>query len=262
MPIAEVNGINLAFEQHGEGEPLLFVHGFPLSGRLWEHVIEPLRDDYKLIIPDLRGMGRSQASESASMATYADDLAGLLDALGESRPAVVVGLSMGGYLTFEFYRRHRERVRGLVLADTRCEADSPEKARDRAAMAERVRAEGGVVVADAMMDALFGPQASSELRDTWREIISSTRPQGIIAALAAMAESPDSTPTLAEIDVPTLIVVGEHDALTPPSAARTMHEGITGSRLEIIPHAGHMVPVEQPVAFSRVLREFLEGLDR
>lgn len=262
MPIAEVNGIKLAFEQHGEGEPLLFVHGFPLSGVLWEHVIEPLRGAYKLIIPDLRGMGSSEASESASMATYADDLAGLLDALGESRPAVLVGLSMGGYLTFEFYRRHRERVRGLVLADTRCEADAPEKARDRAAMAERVRADGGVVVADAMMDALFGPRASSELRETWREIISSTPPQGIIAALGAMADRTDSTATLAEIDVPTLVVVGEHDALTPPSAAQTIHEGIPGSRLEIIADAGHMVPVEQPVAFNRVLREFLEELDR
>ena len=262
MPFVHTNGIKLAFEQYGEGEPLLFVHGFPLSGRLWEHVIEPFSGAYKLIIPDLRGMGHSQASETACMATYADDLAGLLDAIGESRPAVIVGLSMGGYLTFEFYRRHRERVRGLVLVDTRCEADAPEKARDRAAMAERVRVDGGVVVADAMMDALFGPQASSELRDAWREIISSTPPQGIIAALAAMAERTDSTATLAEIDVATLVVVGQHDALTPPSAAQTIHEGITASQMEIIPHAGHMVPVEQPTPFNRVLREFLEELDR
>lgn len=262
MPTIRANGIDLAYECHGTGSPVLFVHGFPLTGKLWAHVVEPLQASCKLIIPDLRGMGRSQPSIEASMAAYADDLAALLDAIGETRPAVVVGLSMGGYVIFEFYRRHRKRIRALVLADTRCEADTAEKARDRAAMAARVQEEGAVIVADAMLDALFGPAASLELRAAWRGIISSTDPTGVAAALGAMAARPDSTPTLAEIDVPTLIVVGEHDALTPPADARTMHEGIPGSRLAVIPDAGHMVPVEQPEAFSGMLRDFLAELDR
>lgn len=262
MATANVNGIQLVYKIYGSGAPVLFIHGFPLSGALWQHVVEPLQNDYELIIPDLRGMGRSQASDEAGMATYADDLATLLDAITESRPVVVVGLSMGGYISFEFFRRHRDRVRAMVLVDTRCEADTPQKARDREAMAERVKSDGAAVVAETMMGALFGPNASDELRQTWQKIISSTDPRGVTAALVAMAERPDSTATLAEIDVPALVIVGEHDALTPPDDSRTMHAGVTGSRLNIIPRAGHMSPVEQPAAFNRALRDFLLELDR
>ncbi len=255
-----VNGVNLACDLHGSGEPILFIHGFPLSGRLWDHVVEPMRDTWRLIIPDLRGMGRSQVTPDASMATYADDLAALLDAIGEQRPAVVVGLSMGGYIAFEFYRRHAERVRALVLADTRAEADTPQKAADRAAMADRVLCEGSAIVAAAMLPALFGSKASADLKHTWKELISNTGPTGTVAALHAMRQRPDSTTTFDDIQVPTLVVVGEDDALTPPADARSMHRGIAGAQLRLIPDAGHMTPVEQPGQFVRALRHFVDAL--
>lgn len=255
-----VNGVNLACDLHGSGEPILLIHGFPLSGRLWNAVVEPMRDAWRLIIPDLRGMGRSQATTDATMATYADDLAALLDALGESRPAVVVGLSMGGYIAFEFHRRHLERVRALVLTDTRAEADTPQKTDDRAAMADRVLSEGSRIVAEAMLPGLFGPKAPVELKEEWNEIICRTPPLGTAAALRAMAQRPDSTATLADIRVPTLVVVGEDDALTPPADARTLHRGIVGAQLRLIPDAGHMAPVEQPGQFVRVLQRFVDSL--
>lgn len=255
-----VNGASLVCDLHGAGEPILFIHGFPLSGRLWEHVIEPMRDTWRLVIPDLRGMGRSQPTAGATMATYADDLAALLDAVGEQRPVVVVGLSMGGYIAFEFYRRHAERVRALVLADTRAEADEPDKAAGRVVMADRVLSEGSGVVAEAMLPTLFGPKASTDLKQTWVEIISSTHPTGTAAALHAMRQRPDSTATLGDIQVPTLVVVGEDDAMTPPANARSMHRGIADAQLRVITDAGHMTPVEQPGQFVRALRRFVDAL--
>lgn len=256
----KINGIDLYYAIHGSGEPVLFVHGFPLSGRLWEQVVEPLQDGYRLIIPDLRGLGRSEVSAEGSIGLFADDLAALIDALEERRPVVVVGLSMGGYIAFEFFRRQGGRVRALVLADTQAQAYTPEAARDREALARRVEKEGSIVAADWLIDKLFGPKASQELRDTWWQIMSSSAPVGVVAALRAMIGRADSRPTLASISVPALVVVGEHDAITPLDDAQTMHRGIVGSRLEVIPGAGHMTPVEQPDRFVRVLREFLDSL--
>lgn len=259
MATADTNGVKLYYEVHGSGEPVLFLHGFPLSGRMWQAIVQPMRDAFTLIIPDLRGLGRSPATEGVSMATYVDDLVGLVRVIGETRPITLVGLSMGGYIAFEFVRRHADRLRTLVLTDTRAENDTPEVKQNRIDTAERVRKDGSRVVADAMIDKLFGPQAPTDLRTRWRDLMADTDPDGVIAALTAMRDRPDSRPLLAEIRVPTLVVVGADDAITPPNTARVMHQGIPGSQLEIIPGAGHMVPLEQPQRFVDVLTRFLKG---
>lgn len=261
MNTARLNGVNIAYEDVGAGPGVLFLHGFPLNGRMWSPVKAALSDAYRLIIPDLRGMGESEAtSTTATMADYADDAAALLNHLGIREPVVVVGLSMGGYIAFEFHHRHRARVRALGLVDTRSEGDSPEGAKGRAEQAKRVLAEGSNVVADAMKDKVFGPNVDSALKETWHRIMADTSPKGVAAALEALRNRTDFTPTLGQIDVPTLIVVGEQDAITPPAGARAMQAAIRGSVLEVIPGAGHVPPLEQPAAFARVIRKFLDGL--
>lgn len=253
----KVAGVELHCDVAGSGPAVLFVHGFPLSGRLWEPAVRRLSSAYRCIVPDLRGMGRSRGTATATMQDYAEDLAVVLDAVGETGPVVAVGLSMGGYVLFEFFRRHRGRVRALVLADTQAVDDKPETRAKRQEMIAAVRQRGSSVAAEAMIEKLFGPDASAGLRREWLEIMSASPSVGVTAALQAMADRPDSRPTLAEIDVPTLIAVGEHDAITPPGVHREMHEAIRGASLEIVPGAGHMLPVEKPEAFGEILERFL-----
>ncbi|MCA9256267.1 MAG: alpha/beta fold hydrolase, partial [Phycisphaerales bacterium] len=170
---------------------------------------------------------------------------------------VVMGLSMGGYVTFEFVRRHARRVRALVLADTQSAADTPEKAASRMEGAARVLVEGNQWVVDGMTPILFAEDAPKALVQEWREIMLATNPQGTAAGMRAMADRIDSATTFAQIQCPTLVVVGELDAITPPKAARIMSDGIDGARLEILPGVGHMAPVEAPDEYARIVGDFL-----
>lgn len=258
---ATIDRLSIYYELHGAGQPVLFIHGFPLSSKLWEPLIEPMKDDYRLILPDLRGFGQSEGSAEASMGRYAEDLAALLDEIGEEGPVVLVALSMGGYIAFEFFRRFPERVHALVLADTRHQADDEAGRRNRHTSAEKALAEGSQAIADEMAEKLFARQAPDTLRAQWREIMAKTAPQSIAAAQRAMAARPDSTETLARVNRPTLIVVGEEDRLTPPEAARQMQAALAAAELEIVPGAGHMTPVEQPQRFVALLQQFLDDLE-
>jgi pimeloyl-ACP methyl ester carboxylesterase len=257
---AIVNGVKLHYEVHGRGSSVLFIHGFPLSGELWQACIEPMKNDYRLIIPDLRGHGQSEASEQASMGRYADDLRALLDEVGERNPVVVVGHSMGGYVAFEFFRRYPELVQGLVLVNTRAVPDTEEGRQDRYDTAERVRREGSQVVAESMSKKLFAPGAPTDLVNHWREVMAATPPEGVAAALNAMAERPDSTETLEDFSRPLLILAGEEDTITPPADAEAMSELAAGSELLVISGAGHMLPVEQPQQFIAQLEQFLDSM--
>jgi pimeloyl-ACP methyl ester carboxylesterase len=256
-----IDGRSLYYEVHGTGDPILLIHGFPLSGELWKPFVPALEEEFRLIIPDLRGHGRSQASARVTMAGFADDLATLLEKIGETLPVVLVGMSMGGYISFEFYRRHRERVHALVLANTRAQADNPGDAQLRREMVRLAKRKGSVTIAEAMMPRLFGPRAPVELRTRWIEIMAATKPEGIVAALEVMAQRPDSFPTLASIICPILIITGEDDTLTPPGDAKRMQQA-ANARLEILSGAGHMSPVERPGTFIEVLRRFLNELPR
>lgn len=256
----EVAGAELHYELHGAGEPVLLVHGFPLSGVLWDEVVERLRGEFRLIVPDLRGHGASGASPQASMRRYAEDLLAVLHAAGEERPVALVGLSMGGYVAFEFYRRHPERVRAMVLANTRATRDSPEVLLGRYDSAERVMREGSAVIADGMVDRLFAPTSPAELRERWKGIMAESPPVGLAAALRAMAERTDSRRLLKRLGVPVLVVVGSDDVITPAGEARAMAEAAKGGRIRVISGAGHMTPVERPDDFAAAVAEFLRTL--
>src|SRR5574337_885192 len=257
-----VNGVRLPVSVAGEGPAILFIHGYPLNRAIWRHQIEHL-EGWLRIAPDLRGMGEADAPDLGySMSTYAGDLAALLDALGVER-VVLCGLSMGGYIAFEFLRRWRERVRGLILMDTRAEADSAEGRRARDLAAQTAREHGAAAIADAMLPKLLldpEPHPGS-VADEVRRMIRATPVAGIAGALAAMRDRPDSTPLLSTLEgIPTLVLLGEDDRITPLASARLMAETVPGARLVVIDDAGHVPCLEAPAATTGAIGEFLATL--
>lgn len=244
----------------GEGQPVLFIHGFPISGDMWYATADALADRYRCIVPDLRGHGRSEVSDRISITEFADDMAALLDALDEKRPVAVVGLSMGGIIAFEFFRRHRPRVRALGLVNTRADAESPEGVERRQKMAQAAIRQGAGAIVELMIPNLFGPPFPRDQRDAWQAKMSATPPAGAAAAALALGARRESYSTLPQIDVPTLVVAGDHDKITPVATLREIHDGIPGSRFEIFKDCGHVPPVEFPEQFSRVLADFLDSL--
>jgi 3-oxoadipate enol-lactonase len=263
MKMLTTGGGAIAYDVQGEGPPVLFLHAFPLGLVQWDPQVSALRTQHQAIRFDARGFGASPPGDGLlSMERIADDAAALLDHLGIGQ-AVVCGLSMGGYAAFAMVRRHPDRLRGLVLADTRAAADTPEGRQGRAALAEKVLREGSVAAADAFLPKLLGETTRRDrlpVTARVREIILANPPRGIADALAGLAARADSTPTLREVRVPTLILCGEEDAITPPSDAEALQRGIAGSRLTLLPRAGHLANLEDPDAFNRALLGFLAEL--
>ena len=252
-----VAGAELACEVTGTGPALLLLHAFPLGLSMWEPQAAALAASHQVIRFDCRGFGGSPPGDGLlTMERIADDAAGVLDRLGLAS-AVVGGVSMGGYAALAMVRRHPERIRALVLADTRAGADSPEARANRAAQAEKVRRDGASAIADAVLPKLLGATSHRErpeLVARVRRTIEANPPHGIADALAGLAARADSTPTLREIRVPTLVVVGEEDVITPLADAEALQRGIAGSRLVVIPRAGHLSSLENPDEFNRHLR--------
>jgi len=257
-----VDGAELAVEVRGEGAPVLFVHGFPFDRAMWRHQLAGM-SRWKRIAPDLRGMGESSAgAEEYSMGRYADDLVAVLDAVGVGQ-AVVCGLSMGGYIVFELLRRYPERVRAAVLCDTRPQADTPEARRNRDELAALATERGTDAVGERTVPGLLAPATVAdqpEVLTQCRDMARRCSVGGVVGALRAMRERPDSTPLLGAIRIPTLIVVGAEDRVTPPAVADAMAKAIPGARYAVIPGAGHVSPLEQPLATSRALTDFFEAL--
>jgi 3-oxoadipate enol-lactonase len=260
--LTRVNSIDLSYDDVGSDLPIVFLHAFPLDRSMWAPQVGALVRQGRCIAPDLRGLGATTGRPPYSMDQYADDVAALLDAVGAGR-AVVVGLSMGGYVAFAFWRRHRERVRALVLSDTRAGPDSEEGREKRRRLIEVARSRGSATIAEMQIASLVGGTTRArrpEVVEIVRAAMAAAPPDGIIGALEAMMARPDSGPTLATIDVPTLILVGDEDTLTPPAEALAMHEQIRGSRFEVIAEAGHICNLERPSAFNHVVSEFVEGV--
>lgn len=261
---ARVRGIEVAYDDYeGRGLPLVLLHGFPFNRSMWREQAAALSGAYRVVTPDLRGHGRTTATdEPATMEEMADDVAALLDELQVER-AVVGGLSMGGYVTLAFCRKYAERVSGVVLADTRATPDNEEGRRTREETARRALAEGMGPIADAMTPKLLAPstlERSPEVVARVREMILGTEPRGAAAALRGMALRRDQTDLLPRLRVPALVVVGSEDSLTPPADAEAMRDLMHDSRLVTLDGAGHASNLERADEFNLALREFLDGL--
>ena len=261
--IAPCADIRIAYDDVGSGLPLVLLHPFPLDRGYWAPQLGSLVSRCRCIAPDTRGFGETAPTPPYSMDRYADDVICLLDSLEIDR-AVVGGLSMGGYIAFALWRRHPQRVRALILADTRAGADSEEGREKRRALIELARTKGTEAVAEAQLPGLVGKRTREKhpaVGEALRRMIERASVGGITGALEAMMARPDSTELLQTISVPTLIIAGDDDVLTPPKEARAMHDAIPRSRLEIIAGAGHVSSFERAAAFNHVVGEFLDSLD-
>ena len=246
----------------GTGPAVVLLHGFPHDRALWRHQVAALSDAHRCIAPDLPGFGSSSPLPAPTVEAYADAVVALLDELGVAR-ATVAGLSMGGYVAFALWRRYPERVRALILCDTKSGADTDEaraKRRDLIAVAER---DGAAAVAATQLDGMLGKTT----RATRPAVVSDVRAMmerqpviGITGALTALMQRPDSTSLLGDISVPVLVAVGDEDTLTPPKEALAMHRAIRTSTLVEIAQSGHATALEQPAAVNAAFRAFLGSL--
>jgi 3-oxoadipate enol-lactonase len=237
---------------------LLLVHGFPLDGRMWSAQVNALFDKRKVAAPDLDGHGTAaSATPSDTVDGMARQLARRLDDLGADQ-ADLGGFSMGGYVVFAFLRLFPDRVRSLALIDTRATADTDAGREGRDAMAAKIREEGSRVAAEAMLPKMFTDSAPAELRAESERIMLEQPPETLVADLMAMRDRPDSTDLLPAIKVPTLIVVGSEDPITPPSEAEAMAAAIPGARLVRVDAAAHLSPVERANDVNTALRQHLD----
>lgn len=257
-----VNQADIAYDDHGIGQPIIFLHAFPLNRHMWSDVTTTLLQEqrFRLVALDWRGFGESEINgEPFTMELLADDVAGLMDALGMQQ-AILCGLSMGGYAAFAFLRKYPERVGGLILADTRPDADTQEGKENREKVARLAEQQGSEAIADLQIPRVISEYTRHhhpEVEARIRRMIYAATPAGIAAASRGMALRADSTDLLAGITCPTLVIVGEQDGPTPPDVARAYAAKIPGVRFVTIPHAGHLSNLERPDTFLQVLREFL-----
>jgi pimeloyl-ACP methyl ester carboxylesterase len=261
MKSIQLPDVHMQVSDEGTGTPLLLVHGFPLNHTMWQHQMRVFRQNYRVIAPDLRGFGHSGVTAGkVTMEQFADDLNGLLDGLEIREPVLFCCLSMGGYIAWQFWRQYADRVRALVLCDTRAVADSEEAVKARLALADKVLKVGPQAVADVMLPKLFSRDTQSrrpEVEEAVRLMMMSTDSQGVAAALRGMVERPDVTPQLAGISVPALVIVGAEDAISPPAEMRAIAAAIPGAEYLEVPDAGHMAPLECPGPVNEALSKFL-----
>ena len=274
MPTVNVSGAPLNFvdagrgggperpSERGGGPALVLLHAFPLHSGMWADQVAAVSPHRRVVAPDLPGFGSTPGlgiPDAATVAGYADLVAGLIGHL-DLGPAVVCGLSMGGYVTFALLRDHPHLVAGVVLADTRAAADSEEIAQRRTAQQAQVVESGTAELVETMLANLLSQETRSERPDVverTRALMAVNSPAGVIAALAAMKARPDATAELGQIAVPALVVVGEHDKPSPPDEAAAMADAIADAHLEVIPGAGHLSNLEAPEAFNQAVESFL-----
>ena len=261
--VARVRGTEMAYDDEGRGAAVVLLHGFPFDRSMWREQAQALSGTCRVVAPDLRGQGETPlGGATLTMGEMAEDVAALLDELGVER-VVLGGLSMGGYVAFEFLRRFPQRVRALVLADTRPQADTDEARRTREETAQKVLREGMEPLTDSMLPKLLSAdtrEGRPDVVERVRAMMLGTDPEGAAAALRAMAVRRDQTDLLPSIGVPVLIVVGGEDPITPPSDAEAMGAKIKDARLVRIEGASHLSNVERPEEFNRALTEFVGGL--
>jgi 3-oxoadipate enol-lactonase len=266
MKTAKISTTNLAYIDRGRGQPVLLVHGFPLDHTMWAAQIDALAERSRVIAPDLRGFGRSPLGKADPltgilMEKYADELAELLGVLAISEPMIFAGFSMGGYIGWQFIRKYGDRLKALVLCDTRAAADTEDARAGRLKMAEKVAEWGSGRVAEMMGPKLFAPQTFEtrpEVVAAVRRVVEATDPAAIAAAQRGMAARPDMLGFLPSIRLPTLVIVGEHDAISTRDEMTAIAAAIPKAELVVIPEAGHMTTMENPAAVNESLLRFCQ----
>jgi len=257
------NGLNLAFDMAGSGRPVVWLHAFPYDRRMWRPEFAHRPGDYQYLAPDLRGFGESDMfrnGEAPSVELMADDVALLLDSWDISEPVAVAGLSMGGYVALAFARRHPGRVAALILADTRAEPDSDEARAARDQQIQALKRQTAVELFETLRPKQFAANTADRQPGVIAEakaIAEGQTAEGLRAALTALRDRPDARSGLGEIQLPTLVIVGEEDTATPPDAAQALANGISGAQLVKVPQAGHLSNLEQPYTFNRAVAGFL-----
>jgi 3-oxoadipate enol-lactonase len=261
MNKTRVNDVELSYRDEGEGQAVVFLHAFPLNQSMWNQQVEEFSGTHRVITLDWPGFGNSGLSfADSTMPNFADVVAGLLDQLGIGA-ATICGLSMGGYAALAFCRKYPARVKALILCDTRAVTDTEEGKRGRFETAELVRNKGASAIVELMIPKLLGQttlNSQPHIAERVRSMIEAANPEGVAKALIGMAGRDGSTDLLAKISCPTLVIVGEEDTLTPPSESENMHAAIPGSRLAVIPKAGHLANLELAAEFNRVVGDFLK----
>ncbi len=260
MTATRLRDIEVAYDERGRGEAIILLHGFPFNRSMWRQQIEALSSNNRVIAPDLRGHGETGVvGSAATMEEMAKDVCALMDRL-DIEQARICGLSMGGYVALVFVRLYPRRVNALVLADTRPQADGTDARVNREKMAEQALRQGMSSIADAMLPKLLTRRtldSKPEVVNRVREMITGNKPEGAAAALRGMAARRDQSDLLPKIEVPTLIIVGREDAVTPVADAEFMHRAIRNSRLEVIEEAGHVSNIERGAEFNRALSDFI-----
>jgi len=255
--------VQIFYRVQGSGPPVVLLHPFPANHNFWLPAAEALSARYRLVLPDLRGHGDSGVGEPpATMQKHAADIAALCDELALVR-AVFCGVSIGGYILMEFWRRYAPRVSALALCNTRAPADTPEGRAGRLKSADEVERKGTAAFIEAMLPKLLGATTRAhrpDLVEQARSMMARMSAAGIAAVQRGMAERPDSFPTLKTVTVPTLILAGEEDTLTPVEDAERMRQAVPQSRLEVLPRAGHFALFEQPHPAGKLLRGFLDAV--
>jgi 3-oxoadipate enol-lactonase len=253
----------IAYDEAGTGLPVVLLHAFPLDREMWRGQLDALADIARVFAIDFPGFGGSKSEKPLDIEDAGDLVADFLDAVGVKGRAVVGGLSMGGYVALAFARRHPERLAGLILADTKAEADTEEGRAAREKSIALVKEKGAAGLIDQMLPKMVC-EATRETKldvvDAVKRIAGRQTTEGVTAGLAALRDRPDATPALGNISATTLVLVGEHDTVTPPLAAASLGANIWGSKVVTVPGAAHLSNLENPEAFNVALREFLANV--
>jgi pimeloyl-ACP methyl ester carboxylesterase len=268
MKTIALSATEIAYIDRGAGATVLLLHGFPLDHTMWAAQIDALAERCRVLAPDLRGFGQSALGKTdpkcgVSMEQYADDLADLLDAVRIHDPVVLVGFSMGGYIAWQFARKYAHRLRALVQCDTKAAADTDEARANRLKMADNIFAWGAPRVAQMMGPKLFAARTfemQPAVVAAVRRVVESTSPAAIAAAQRGMAHRPDMAGFLPQIRVPTMVLVGAEDAISPPVEMRAVAAAISQAEFVEISGAGHMTTMESPGAVNKALVRFISTL--
>ncbi len=242
-------------------KPIIFVHGFPYDHTMWDKQIDYLKDDYYCVTYDIRGLGSSAIGDGQyTMESYVDDLLEIISELTLIKP-VLCGLSMGGYMAFRAIERSQDTFSSLILCDTKAEADSDEGKLIRASKIKQINEEGIEAFVESFVPTCFAEDTIENRNDLFQSVLSKCKTNdsiGVKGALIAMLSRTDTTNYLSKINIPTLIIVGENDALTPPAVMKSLNESISNSKFVVINDSGHMTPIEKPAAVNEAIDNFLK----